>query len=159
LPALSALRPILSKYFKQIVAVVTNPPIDPIREGTAFDLGVHLGAAPAVHENVPVYDPLPQYLLPSPVLTEEQLSRIQGGGADRPVVLMLDATFSDPQTSEVAGAKALSRRIAELGAQALESVRRGAAQILILSDRRVARPAEPDDPAPAPLPLPMILLT
>src|SRR5256885_1766769 len=37
-------RPPLFRYFKQTVAVVTNPPIDPIREGGAFDLTVHLGA-------------------------------------------------------------------------------------------------------------------
>ena len=41
----SAQRPPVSKYFKQIVAVVTNPPIDPIREEGAFDLTVHLGGS------------------------------------------------------------------------------------------------------------------
>lgn len=73
LAVFSSLRPPLTKYFKQIVAVVTNPPIDPIRESGAFDLTVTLGASPTAAENELVYVPQPGWRLPSPILTEEQL--------------------------------------------------------------------------------------
>jgi glutamate synthase domain-containing protein 2/glutamate synthase domain-containing protein 1/glutamate synthase domain-containing protein 3 len=149
LAALSALRPPLTKYFKQIVAVVTNPPIDPIREGGAFDLTVHLGAAPAVHEERPVYDPLPQYRLASPFVTEEERDRIVQ--RDEPRALVLDATFEDPDGGAVAGAKAISRRIAELAREGALRVRRGEASILVLSDRGALEGAR--------LPLPMVLVT
>jgi glutamate synthase domain-containing protein 2/glutamate synthase domain-containing protein 1/glutamate synthase domain-containing protein 3 len=147
-------RPPVPKYFKQIVAVVTNPPIDPIREGSAFDLTVHLGESPAVHENRPAYDPLPQYKLPSPFLSEDQMARILGAaGEDEPRALPLDATFVDPKNGAAAGAKAISRRIAELCRVALTHVKRGEASVLVLSDRAAL---EPDTER---LPLPMVLMT
>src|SRR4029077_11250628 len=94
LSILSSQRPPLTKYLKQIVAVVTNPPIDPLREGGAFDLSVHLGAAPAVHENLPVYEPRPQYLLASPFLTDDQMRQIRAADSPvRPRAATLDCTF------------------------------------------------------------------
>jgi len=146
----SAQRPPVTKYFKQIVAVVTNPPIDPLREGSAFDLTVHLGCSPAVHENTPNYDPLPQYKLPSPFLTEDQVARIKG--VDDPKALVVDCTFTDPGNGLTTGAKALSRRIAECCRTALAAVKRREASVLILSDR-AARDEE------GRLPLPMVLMT
>jgi glutamate synthase (ferredoxin) len=156
LPAMSAARPPLAKYFKQIVAVVTNPPIDPIREGGAFDLTVHVGAGPSVHENTPIWDPQPQYRLDSPVLTPEQLAAILGGsGEERPSALVLDCTFEDPSADPAAGAKAVSRRIAELCQAALTAIKRAEAQVIVLSDR--AALATPEAGAAPRLPLPMVL--
>ncbi len=173
----SVQRPPLAKYFKQIVAVVTNPPIDPLREGSAFDLTVHLGLSPAVHENLPIYDPLPQYKLPSPFLTADMFAKIRGAARpDRPRAAVLDATFVDPGNGTSTGAKALSRRIAEICRQAVSLVKKGEASILIVSDRAAidgARPATgpasggssvpppPSEPKEggALLPLPMILVT
>jgi glutamate synthase domain-containing protein 2/glutamate synthase domain-containing protein 1/glutamate synthase domain-containing protein 3 len=157
LPAFSALRRPLSKYFKQIVAVVTNPPIDPLREGGAFDLTVHLGTSPAAHEDTPDYDPLPQYKLPCPFLTEDQFARIvDPPSPDRPKAMILDCTFDDPQAGVAAGAKAIARRIAELVRQALLAVKRGEAAVLILSDREAERQLGREG-VPR-LPLPMILM-
>jgi glutamate synthase (ferredoxin) len=160
LPAMSALRPPLTKYFKQIVAVVTNPPIDPIREGGAFDLTVHLGPAPSVHENTPIWDPRPQYKLASPVLTEQQFLSIRDAASeDRPKALVLDCTFEDPGVGPTAGAKAISRRIAEICRAALAAVKKGETSILILSDRAALRAlAEQAAPRSPCLPLPMVLM-
>ncbi len=171
-------RPPLAKYFKQIVAVVTNPPIDPLREGSAFDLTVHLGLSPAVHENLPIYDPLPQYRLPSPFLTADMFAKIRGAARpDRPRAAVLDATFVDPGNGTSTGAKALSRRIAEICRQAVSLVKKGEASILIVSDRAAIDGVRPTSgpasggssvPPPPPsepkeggalLPLPMILVT
>ena len=148
----SAQRPPLTKYMKQIVAVVTNPPLDPIREGSAFDLTTHLGAAPAIHENLPVYEPLPQYKLASPFLTEGQMKTIRDAdSAVRPRAMVLDATFDDPDGESSSGAKAVSRRIAELCRTAVAQVKKGAASILVLSDRRATQSTA--------LPLPMMFAT
>ncbi|MFO0758440.1 MAG: glutamate synthase large subunit [Byssovorax sp.] len=167
LAPLSAQRPPVTKFFKQIVAVVTNPPIDPLREGGAFDLGVHLGTSPAVHENLPVYDPLPQYRIASPFLTEDQLARIRDAyGESRPKALVLDCTFLDPVQSPRIGAKAIARKIAEICKTGVAAVRRGEASILILSDRQVLFTSMESMPPPMSteggenrLPLPMVLVT
>ncbi|HVY45623.1 MAG TPA: glutamate synthase central domain-containing protein, partial [Minicystis sp.] len=152
LPVFSAHRPTLTKYLKQIVAVVTNPPIDPLREGGAFDLSVHLGASPAVHENLPVYEPRPQYLVPSPFLTDEQMRAIRSAESPvRPRAATLDCTFEDPGNGLTTGAKALSRKIAEVVREALAIVKKEQASILVLSDRAAATSER--------LPLPAVLVT
>src|SRR5688500_11127333 len=146
LTILSALRPPLTKYFKQFVAVVTNPPIDPIREAGAFDLSVHLGTTPTVSEKRSVYDPMPAFRLPSPIVTEEQLWLMcENKGADQPRALVLDSTFED----HAHGEKTIARRISELVKEACVAAKNGDAAIRVLSDRRGVEPGR--------LPLPMIL--
>ncbi len=154
LAVLSAQRPPLTKYFKQIVAVVTNPPIDPLREDGAFDLTVHLGAAPQAYENEPVYNPLPAYRLASPFLTTDQLEQIRSSqDPERPTALELDCTFEDPGNGLTTGARALSARIAQLCQTALGAVKKGEASIFILSDRAALLAHERPR-----LPLPMVLM-
>ena len=151
LAPLSSARPLLSKYMKQIVAVVTNPPLDPIREGGAFELTVHLGASPAVHENVPVYEPRPQYQLGSPFLTREQLVTITTAQTPvRPRALVLDASFEDPANGADTGAKAISLGISQVCRDALTAVKKEQASILVLSDKAGLTPGR--------LPLPMVLV-
>ena len=130
LAILSNSRPPLFRYFKQTVAVVTNPPIDPLREGGAFDLTVHLGAVPSAHEDLPVYDPHPQFRLASPVLTSGQLAEVlQSSGL--PYAAVLDTTIPAP-----ADEKTLSAALSELGRAAVQAVKSGAATVIALSDRR-----------------------
>ena len=145
LAVFSRSRPPLFRYFKQIVAVVTNPPIDPIREGGAFDMTVHLGPVPTAHEELPVYDPHPQWRLASPVITPGQLQAIRDSPTE-PRSLTLDATVDGP-----ASARAMSARLSELGRAAVKAVRQGAASILIVSDRAAL------DAETRALPLPMLL--
>ncbi|MFI5244212.1 MAG: glutamate synthase-related protein, partial [Gemmatimonadales bacterium] len=135
-------RPPLFRYFKQVVAVVTNPPIDPIREGGAFDMTVHLGPVPTAHEDLPVYDPHPQWQLASPVLTPGQLAAIRDS-TDEPRAMVLDATCDAP-----ANARAISAKLSELGRAAVRAVRQGTASILIVSDRNAV---ETDGCVPLPL--------
>ncbi len=65
----------LFKYFQQIFAEVTNPPIDPYREGSAMDLTAYVGRRP---RRRPEKDQLPprQAELPIPVLTGAQVDEI-----------------------------------------------------------------------------------
>jgi glutamate synthase domain-containing protein 2/glutamate synthase domain-containing protein 1/glutamate synthase domain-containing protein 3 len=163
----SSQRPPVTKFFKQIVAVVTNPPIDPLREGGAFDLRVHLGTSPSVQENLPIYNPQPQYRISSPFLTEDQLVRIRDAyGENRPKSLVLDCTFLDPAAGLRAGAKTISRRIAEICRIGVQAARRGEASVLILSDRQAlftsmesVAPPMSTEGAENRLPLPMVLVT
>jgi len=130
LAVFSRARPPLYRYFKQIVAVVTNPPIDPIREGGAFDLTVHLGPAPDAHEDLPVYDVHPQFRLTSPILTPGQLLALESEPAPlAPVVL--DSTCSAP-----ASARVLASALSDLGRAAVQAVRSKQVSVLVLSDRR-----------------------
>jgi glutamate synthase (ferredoxin) len=144
LAVFSRSRPPLFRYFKQIVAVVTNPPIDPIREGGAFDMTVHLGPVPTAHENLPVYDPHPQWRLASPVLTPGQLAAIRDS-KEEPRSMVLDATCDRP-----AMARTMSARLSEMGRAAVRAVRQGTASILIVSDRAAVDGSDR-------LPLPMLL--
>ena len=148
LAVFSPARPPLAKYFKQIVAVVTNPPIDPIREGSAFDLTVYLGKNPSVHENLPIYEPAPQYKLEGPFLLGDQLVRVRDGA--QPACLPLDATFADE-----GGAKAIARRISELAREAVRAAKADSASIVLLSDRVALLSQKEGEPKR--LPVPMLL--
>ena len=143
LAVFSRSHPPLSRYLKQVVAVVTNPPIDPIREGGAFDLTVHLGPAPDAHEDLPVYDVHAQWRLASPLLTPNQLKEIEQGWD--PLAMALDATCDAPATG-----RSLGDALSQLARAAVQAVRKGMASVLILTDRRVATDA-------GRLPLPMLL--
>jgi len=151
LAVFSPARPPLSKYFKQIVAVVTNPPIDPIREGSAFDLTVYLGSNPSVHESRPIYDPQPQYKLDGPFLVGDQLIRIRDGASTHaPPCLPLDATFLDTGSP-----KAIAKRIHEITREAVKAAKTRTASIVLLSDRGALLPHREGEPRR--LPLPMLL--
>ena len=65
---------LLSDYFRQQFAQVTNPPIDSLRESNVMSLRTALGRQYPVFGN---FDPqIPRYLLPSPVLSTEQWQRL-----------------------------------------------------------------------------------
>lgn len=88
-------QPTLFKHFKQIIAVVTNPPIDPIREGGAMELRVHLGKIPRITDTLG-YEVFPQYELDSPIITPAELDTILfEERVNRPYVAWLDMTFRD----------------------------------------------------------------
>jgi glutamate synthase domain-containing protein 2/glutamate synthase domain-containing protein 1/glutamate synthase domain-containing protein 3 len=163
LAVFSQQRPPLYKYFKQIVAVVTNPPIDPIREGSAFDLTTHMGPSPLVRENEPVYEVQPQYRLASPFLSEDQVARIRDATGDgKPRCAVLDATVAFERNAAAgestasSGGKRIARRIAEIVRQAVQLVKRGESHVLLISDRRALTPPALGEPAR--LPLPMLLV-
>ena len=153
LAVFSPARPPLSKYFKQIVAVVTNPPIDPLREGSAFDLTVYLGRHPSVHESTPSYDPEPQYKLDGPFLLGGEWAQIRdqvSNNDERPRSLLIDATFAD-----VGQSKEMARRLSELAREVVRAARTGSHSIALISDRAALHPAKEGEPRR--LPLPMVL--
>ncbi|MBL9143713.1 MAG: glutamate synthase large subunit [Verrucomicrobiaceae bacterium] len=136
LSVLSTRPRLLSSYFKQLFAQVTNPPIDPIRERAVMSLDVVLGwqrnwlGETPEHANV--------VHLTSPFLFENELETLKGLGDFKHRVI--DATW--PVSEGPAGLKkALDRLCYEAEAAVNDAVR-----ILIISDRavdhdRVAIPA------------------
>ena len=62
-------------YFKQRFAQVTNPPIDPLREGLVMSLSMRLGRRGNIL--VPGPDSVSQIQLQSPVILESELEGVQ----------------------------------------------------------------------------------
>ncbi len=135
----------LYSFLHQIVAVVSNPPIDPIREGGAIDTTVYLGPSPRLTRDS-TYHSSPQYKLTHPVLTNDEVERLLLQPASETAARRLDATFID-----TGKAREMVRRIHDLTEEALGIVQRREATILVLSDLAAATGER--------LPLPMLLAT
>ncbi|MFN5856493.1 MAG: glutamate synthase-related protein [Pseudanabaenaceae cyanobacterium] len=129
LAALSERPHVLYDYFKQRFAQVTNPPIDPLREGTVMSLKMFLGGRGNLLEPTP--EAADQIEISSPVLNEAELAHIAAMGYGTTTLGML---------FPVAGGKeALSAAIASLTDAAVAAVQdhsgNGGSKLLILSDR------------------------
>ncbi len=128
LAVLSDINRPLSHYFRQNFSQVTNPPIDPLREGRVMSLATrfkNLGNILAQDEtqaNV--------YVLKSPVLTNGMYARLieELGGE----VALIDCTFEAPARPEEAGTN-LRRAMDRIRAEAEEAVLSGRSHI-VLSD-------------------------
>ncbi len=132
----------LYSFLSQIVAVVTNPAIDPLREGEAMDLTVFIGSSPRLHADG-TYRVSRQYKLPHPILSNEDVTAIKSERNAELKSYVLDATFTDNGDPEV-----ISDRIQELIVESEEVVASGVATILILSDRAAAGEGEGRYPLP-----------
>ncbi|OVA01515.1 Class II glutamine amidotransferase domain [Macleaya cordata] len=126
----------LYDYFKQRFAQVTNPAIDPLREGLVMSLEVNVGKRGNILEVGP--QNASQVILPSPVLNEGELELLMKDTNLKPQVL---PTFFDIRKG-VDGS--LEKALKKLCEAADEAVRNGS-QLLILSDR--SDELEPTRPA------------
>nr|XP_027068715.1 ferredoxin-dependent glutamate synthase, chloroplastic [Coffea arabica] len=131
----------LYDYFKQRFAQVTNPAIDPLREGLVMSLEVNLGKRGNILEVGP--GNASQMILSSPVLNEGELDTLL-----RDPILKAQAlpTFFDISKG-VDGS--LEKTIYKLCEAADEAVRNGS-QLLVLSDRS-------DEPEPTRPAIPILL--
>ncbi len=128
----------LYDYFQQRFAQVTNPPIDPIREGLVMSLEMHLGARANLLSQTP--EAARTIHLKSPVLSENQLEELKQqpepfGAAVLSIVFKLGE-----------GPQSLEKTLDQLCADAEAQVRAGKS-LLILSDRAL----DADHPAIPPL--------
>ncbi|CAA6654040.1 unnamed protein product [Spirodela intermedia] len=123
-------------YFKQRFAQVTNPAIDPLREGLVMSLEVNLGKRGNLLEVGP--QNAEQVILSSPVLNEGELETLMKDTGLKPQVL---PTFFDIGKG-IDGS--LQKALEELCEAADEAVRSGS-QLLVLSDR--SEEIEPTRPA------------
>jgi glutamate synthase (ferredoxin) len=121
---------LLYNYFQQLFAQVTNPPIDSIREEIITSAQTTIGA----EKNLLSPEPQSCQLikLKSPILTDEELAKLQGIQAAGFQSLTLGIHFN-PQ----GGVIALERSLEELFEQASQAIASGV-NLLILSDRGIS---------------------
>ncbi len=92
-PAILSGRPeSLFSYFRQIFAQVTNPPIDPVREGAAMTLESYIGRERNLLEESPRH--CRQLRLPHPLLTNREVERLRAGGLEDFRVCTVSLAFS-----------------------------------------------------------------
>lgn len=126
LAVLSQKSHMLYDYFKQRFAQVTNPAIDPLREGLVMSLEVNLGK----RENILQVGPqnAAQVTLSSPVLNEGELDSLKKDLYLKPCRLPI---FFDISKGLDGSLQKAINRLCEAADEAV----RGGSQILILSDR------------------------
>lgn len=126
----------LYDYFKQRFAQVTNPAIDPLREGLVMSLEVNIGKRGNILEIGP--ENASQVILSSPVLNEGELDSLLNDPLLKARVL---PTFFDIRKGVDGSLKKTLHKLCEA---ADEAVRNGS-QLLVLSDR--SDELEPTRPA------------
>ncbi|KAF3509984.1 hypothetical protein F2Q69_00002059 [Brassica cretica] len=131
----------LYDYFKQRFAQVTNPAIDPLREGLVMSLEVNIGKRGNILEVGP--QNVSQVVLSGPVLNERELEGLLSDPHLKSEVL---PTFFDIHRG-IDGS--LKKALLKLCEAADEAVRNGS-QVLVLSDRS-------DNPEPTHPAIPMLL--
>lgn len=134
LAVLSQKPQLLFNYFKQRFAQVTNPPIDPLREGLVMTLTGFAGRRGNLLEETPEHYGVLR--LSNPVLLPNDLERVLA--SEHPAVnpVRLDMLFDVPSgavTDKNAGLKALKRALKKLCREADEAVDAGRT-IIVLSD-------------------------
>ena len=131
----------LYDYFQQLFAQVTNPPLDGIREELITAVCVNIGS----DQNLlsPQEESCKKLFLPSPVLTEAELGKIEASAGSGELsdlkAFRMDATYDVHKNEE-----GLRNGLDELRQIASGAVNDGA-NILIISDRLVS-----DTKAPIP---------
>ena len=131
LAVLSDMPKSLFSYFKQMFAQVTNPPIDPLREGLVMSLMSFVGKKRNLLEETPLH--CKQLKVPHPFLTNEDIQRLRSSSKDDFKIATIKALF-DPKASDPE--KTLRQALEKLLDDAKEAIKNGAS-IIIISDRGV----------------------
>ncbi|KAJ4762097.1 hypothetical protein LUZ62_072472 [Rhynchospora pubera] len=126
----------LYDYFKQRFAQVTNPPIDPLREGLVMSLEVNIGKRGNILEVGP--ENAAQVMLSSPVLNEGELDSLMKDPALKAKVI---STYFDIRK----GLDGSLDRMIKLICEEADAAVRNGCQLLVLSDR--SESLEPTRPA------------
>ncbi|XP_024543692.1 ferredoxin-dependent glutamate synthase, chloroplastic [Selaginella moellendorffii] len=116
----------LYDYFKQRFAQVTNPAIDPLREGLVMSLDVNIGKRENILE--PKAENAAQLKLLSPVLNEGELETLK---TDPVLKASTIPTFFDISNGLEGSLSSALDKLCEVADEAV----RGGSQLLILSDR------------------------
>ncbi len=133
LAVLSDQAPLLTSYFHQLFAQVTNPPIDPIRESLVMTVETTIGPDGNTFEETP--EQCHQIRMTGPVLNNADLAKIASirEGVFEPTTLSL---LYDPTGGSNGPDGALEAAVERLCGQAAEAIDEGF-NVLILSDRGV----------------------
>jgi glutamate synthase domain-containing protein 2/glutamate synthase domain-containing protein 1/glutamate synthase domain-containing protein 3 len=137
LAVLSERPKLLFNYFKQLFAQVTNPAIDPLREGLVMSLMAFIGKKQNLLDESPQH--CRQLKLPHPILTNEDVERLRAVRRDDFRVMMLptlfDVDFAHP-------AEALHRGLSHLMASVAAAAQDGVS-LIVLSDRNMSAARAP----------------
>ena len=120
---------LLFKYFKQLFAQVTNPPIDPIREQLVMSLVTNIGPKPNLMEESP--ESCRRIKVQQPILTNADLQKIRGIADPHFKSKTLRMLFRVAE-----GPDGLGSAMDELCRRASQAIKEGY-KFLILSDRGV----------------------
>ena len=143
LAVLSSRRRLLSDYFRQRFAQVTNPPIDPLRERSVMSLRTVFGRRGRLLDETALDARL--VVCESPILTPGQLEalRTSASSDDRTATAAERRALTLSMTFDVSGGVFSFRSsLEQLTRDAVAAVRNGVA-ILVLSDREVDRERAP----------------
>ncbi|MHC4212691.1 MAG: glutamate synthase large subunit [Planctomycetota bacterium] len=128
---------LLFNYFKQLFAQVTNPPIDPLREGLVMSLMMFVGRRRNILEEGPEH--CRQLKLSHPVLTNEDIERLRTVSRDDFKTATISAVFrTDTDDAEASLCEALDSLVDE----AQQAVKDGAC-LVIISDRDISETKAP----------------
>ncbi len=130
---------LLFDYFKQLFAQVTNPPIDPLREGLVMSLMSFTGRKRNLLDETPEH--CRQLKLSHPILTNDDMERLRSAQRDDFKVVTLPALFSATDSDS---GRALETGLNDLVDAAERAIANGAT-MLIASDRDIS-------PTRAPIP-------
>ena len=136
LAVLSEKNQLLFNYFKQLFAQVTNPPLDAIREELVTSVEGFIGSERNLFEETPLH--CRQVKVKSPIITDEELAKIQGLDLGDIRSITLSTRFSSQ------GEGALKEALDRLCGEASQAITDGYS-IIVLSDRGVT-----GDQAPIP---------
>ncbi len=120
---------LLFKYFKQLFAQVTNPPIDPIREQLVMSLVTNIGPKPNLMEESP--ESCRRIKVQQPILTNADLQKIRGISDPHFKSKTLKMLFRVAE-----GPDGLGAAVDDMCKQASQAIKEGY-KFLILSDRGV----------------------
>ncbi len=123
---------LLFDYFKQLFAQVTNPAIDPLREGLVMSLMMFTGKRQNLLEETPEH--CRQLKLPHPILTNEDVERLRTVNRRDFKVATISALF-EPDVNNAGGC--LQRGLEMLVEAAVKAIKDGAS-LIIISDRDVS---------------------
>src|SRR5690242_2517951 len=127
LAVLSARKPLLYSYFKQLFAQVTNPPIDPIREAIVMSVQASVGSERNLLGESREH--ARQLVIDNPILRDSELEQLRSVRSDVFKSWTIDTTW--PLEEDAQGLEPALDRICAEADLALAA----GANILILSDR------------------------
>ena len=133
LAVLSDRSKLLFNYFKQLFAQVTNPAIDPLREGQVMSLMSFVGKKLNILEETPEH--CRQLKLPHPILTNEDIERLRTAKRSDLKVATISSTF-DNNIADVGSS--LKRAISVIVDSAQQAIEDGAS-LIIISDRQASQ--------------------
>ncbi|MHC4231063.1 MAG: glutamate synthase large subunit [Planctomycetota bacterium] len=129
---------LLYDYFKQLFAQVTNPPIDPLREGLVMSLMSFTGKKLNILDETPEH--CKQLKLPHPVLTNEDMTLLRHVNRADYKIETVHSVYSLDVNNP---ASALEKAIARLIADAEDAIIRKHASLIIISDKSADKTKAP----------------